>query len=85
MLDVYMPENAEQRENKGEEVLPVVIHIHGGGWVRGDRKDVFRGAPSFGIAYAQMGCVAVCVSYRLSDAPHTLDDCKVRDAKHTST
>jgi len=42
--------------------LPVVIHVHGGGWARGDRKGA---APKFmARAYAKCGFVAVSIGYR---------------------
>ena len=37
-LDIYMP------SGRGEG-RPVVVHVHGGGWVRGDRGIEFYGAP----------------------------------------
>ena len=41
-LDIYLPLGAGESLHN----LPLVIHFHGGGWVRGDRKDEFRGAPA---------------------------------------
>ena len=41
-LDIYFPEGAGVTLHN----LPLVIHFHGGGWVRGDRRDEFRGAPA---------------------------------------
>ena len=45
LLDIYIPDDEEKvwEVRGGKRQLPVVIHMHGGGWVRGDRKDVFRG------------------------------------------
>jgi hypothetical protein len=68
-LDVYLPSGPTASEPK-----PLVIHIHGGGWVRGDRSHVFYGAPGLSSAYAKMGFVAVAPSYRLGEFPHFLTD-----------
>jgi carboxylesterase type B len=46
--------------------LPVVIHVHGGGWKRGDRSIAFYGAPYMGAGYARNGFISVTVSYRLA-------------------
>ncbi len=43
-LDVYFPVTTEQVSTS--TLRPIVIHFHGGGWVRGDRKDEFRGGPA---------------------------------------
>uniref|UniRef100_A0A6B2L8J7 BD-FAE-like domain-containing protein n=1 Tax=Arcella intermedia TaxID=1963864 RepID=A0A6B2L8J7_9EUKA len=59
MLDVYVPEGASGP-------LPVVFHVHGGGWQRGDRKTSFYGGPFMGYNYAQHGFIAVVISYRVS-------------------
>jgi acetyl esterase/lipase len=53
VLDVYSPRNA-----KG---LPVVVWIHGGGWVTGDKASV-QGKPQF---FMDKGFVFVSTNYRL--------------------
>lgn len=67
-LDVYEPHNAPQP-------LPVVIQIHGGGWIAGKKEDnVMQVMP-----YLQMGYAAVNVEYRLGDvslAPAAVEDCR---------
>eukprot|EP01012_Entosiphon_sulcatum_P042370 TRINITY_DN5637_c0_g1_i1.p1 TRINITY_DN5637_c0_g1~~TRINITY_DN5637_c0_g1_i1.p1 ORF type:complete len:270 (-),score=31.32 TRINITY_DN5637_c0_g1_i1:41-850(-) len=68
-LDVYVPRHANSTP------VPVVIHIHGGGWVRGDRSYSFYGSPSMCRAYAQRGFISVAVSYRLGKHPHHIEDC----------
>lgn len=67
MLDVYLP--AGPREG-----LPLVIHFHGGGWVRGDRRDEFRGAPAVARTHAAAGCVVVAPSYRLGSSESYMKD-----------
>lgn len=70
-LDIYVPTPPEATP---QSTWPVVVHVHGGGWVRGGRKIGFYGAPSMCRAYAQRGFLAVAVSYRLGKAPnHTHD------------
>ena len=46
--------------------LPVVMFVHGGGWMRGNRRDYFRGGPVVGKALAARGFLVVVPSYRLA-------------------
>lgn len=46
--------------------IPVVVHVHGGGWVRGSRTSEGRGGPIVGRTCAQEGFIGVVVSYRLA-------------------
>lgn len=58
-LDVYRPKGAARR--------PVLFFVHGGAWVRGDRKQY----PFFGNHFAKAGYVVVAPSYRLAPKhPH---------------
>jgi len=67
-LDVYKPTG-------GGAPTPVVIVIHGGGWVEGTKEErVLEMMP-----YLQMGFAAVNVEYRLgrvSLAPAAVEDCR---------
>lgn len=67
-LDVYLPPDATAP-------TPVVIVIHGGGWVEGTKEErVLEMMP-----YLQMGFAAVNVEYRLgriSLAPAAVEDCR---------
>jgi len=68
-LDIYLPD-------KGDGPFPVILNIHGGGWLGGDK------------AYAQVesmlqglerGYAVVAINYRLSDEaiwPAQINDCK---------
>ena len=58
-LDVYRPRAA------GDGVLPVIVSVHGGGWVYGD-KTVYQ---FYCMSLAQRGFAVVNFSYRL--APET--------------
>ena len=55
MLDVYRPKGKEGK-------LPVIISVHGGGWVYGD-KDVYQ---YYCMSLAQRGFAVVNYSYRLA-------------------
>lgn len=58
-LDIYRPRGAKGR--------PVLLFVHGGAWVRGDRKQY----PFFGNHFAKAGFVVVIPSYRLAPKnPH---------------
>jgi acetyl esterase/lipase len=65
-MDIYLPE-----EPQG---APIMFHVHGGGWSRGDRTHVFYGAPGFSNGYAAMGFITVAMSYRLGAFPHFMHD-----------
>jgi len=66
--DIYLPKHGERHGR------PLVVHFHGGGWVRGDRRDEFRGAPAVARAHAAAGCVVVTPSYRLGSSEHLMAD-----------
>jgi acetyl esterase/lipase len=55
MLDVYRPKGMDGR-------LPVILNVHGGGWVYGD-KDVYQ---YYCMSLAQRGFAVVNFSYRLA-------------------
>lgn len=67
-LDVYTPPNVTHP-------VPVVIVIHGGGWIEGNKE----GRVLEMMPYLQMGFAAVNVEYRLgrvSLAPAAVEDCR---------
>lgn len=67
MLDVYRPKEDENGK------LPVIVNIHGGGWIYGD-KDVYQ---YYGMNMAQRGFAIVNFSYRLAPEnkfPAALED-----------
>ncbi len=66
LLDVYRPKGKEGK-------LPVIISVHGGGWVYGD-KDVYQ---FYCMSLAQRGFAVVNFSYRLAPEhkfPASLED-----------
>jgi acetyl esterase/lipase len=67
-LDLYLP-----RERS--KVMPVLINIHGGGWVAGAKEGSILAL----TPYLQMGFAVVNVEYRLaanSIAPAAVEDCR---------
>lgn len=56
-LDIYLP--------KGKKDYPVIIFVHGGAWMLGD-KNFFGWGPDIGHHFAANGIGAVMPSYRLS-------------------
>ena len=67
-LDVYQPAGKSQP-------TPVVIVIHGGGWIAGTKEERTLEIPPF----LQMGFAAVNVEYRLAQtslAPAAVEDCR---------
>lgn len=66
LLDVYRP-----KEEKGK--LPVIVNIHGGGWVYGD-KELYQ---FYGMSLARRGFAVVNFTYRLAPEakfPAALED-----------
>ena len=67
-VDLYLPRDADGS-------TPVLIYIHGGGWVGGSKESrVLRLLP-----WMEMGWAVVNVQYRLSDislAPAAVEDCR---------
>ncbi|ACV11819.1 Esterase/lipase-like protein [Halorhabdus utahensis DSM 12940] len=55
-LDLYVPE----RENP-----PLVVYVHGGGWIAATRSNI----PDPAKYAAEWGCAIASVSYRLQEAP----------------
>lgn len=67
-LDLYLPRNIT-------EPVPVLVQIHGGGWVEGTKEASVLGI----MPYLQMGWAVVNVEYRLgrvSRAPAAVEDCR---------
>ena len=66
-LDVYRPKNAEGKK------LPVIVSVHGGGWVYGDKERY----QFYCMNLAQRGFVVVNFTYRLAPEykfPASLED-----------
>ncbi|MBL8956069.1 MAG: alpha/beta hydrolase [Myxococcaceae bacterium] len=68
-LDVYTP--------KGEGPHPVVVFVHGGGWVVGDRRQPGENYVQLGRRLASQGILAMVISYRL--APWSQHPAQIRD------
>ena len=74
-LDLLEPFHAHDHNHAGNELVPVLVNIHGGGWSEGDKSEELAILQSF----AEIGWVAIAVNYRLApDAvfPDQLDDCR---------
>lgn len=67
VLDVYRPRDIKEN-------LPVIVSVHGGGWVYGD-KELYS---HYCLSLAQRGFVVVNFSYRLS--PEHKFPCHLEDA-----
>jgi acetyl esterase/lipase len=68
-LDVYAPSTPPQQR----AAVPVVLNLHGGGWVFGSRE----GASLTALPYMQMGFAVVNAEYRLAKsalAPAAVED-----------
>lgn len=72
LLDVYRP-----KKKNGK--LPVIVNIHGGGWVYGD-KEIYQ---FYGMSLAQRGFAVVNFSYRL--APEAKFPAQLEDINNVIT
>lgn len=61
-MDIYVPPNAS-----ANSLQPLVVFVHGGGFVGGDKEDRTREART----YARAGYVAATINYRLTANPDT--------------
>lgn len=57
-IDAYVPEKADASS------MPVVIFVHGGGFMRGDKKD----RDNIGYFFARNGVIGLVMNYRLAPA-----------------
>ncbi len=57
-LDIYQPKNREG------EMLPVIINVHGGGWIYGSKE----GYQYYCMALAEKGYAVINMNYRLAPA-----------------
>lgn len=67
-LDLYLPTDRT-------EPLPLIICIHGGGWLNGSKAQMRQAAERF----AREGFAAACIQYRLS--PEAKFPAQIQDAK----
>jgi acetyl esterase/lipase len=68
LLDLYLPANVKGR-------APVIIGIHGGGWMAGDKENPFAA----GMGFLEHGYAVASISYRFSNEaifPAQIIDCK---------
>ena len=70
-VDIYTPVGASRGFGRGNR--PVVVYVHGGGWIKGSRKKVYS-QPQW---LTRLGYVFVSVDYR--PVPRTDIDGQVRD------
>jgi len=68
-LDLYLPE-------KGQGPFPLIVSIHGGAWLFGDKADLQQVPMMEGL---ERGYAVACVNYRLSEEatfPAQVQDCQ---------
>ncbi|HOX03887.1 MAG TPA: alpha/beta hydrolase [Candidatus Paceibacterota bacterium] len=68
VLDLFVPD-------KAEKALPVIVWIHGGAWMGGDKG----GCPPLRQGFAEQGYAVASLNYRLSQHavyPAQIEDCK---------
>ena len=75
LLDVYRPLNKEGQPGQPRQKLPVIISVHGGAWVYGDKERY----QFYCMRLAQHGFAVINYSYRL--APETLFPASVVDTE----
>ncbi len=79
-VDVYIPDAAKPKGLFSmSRKAPVLLYVHGGGWIRGDRRKVYS-LPEYANS---RGYMLVSVSYR--PVPRTNIDGQVRDISRAIT
>lgn len=71
-LDLYLPKQNGGKEQKVER-LPLIIWVHGGAWMSGDKKN----CPA--VRFVHEGYAVASINYRLSQHaifPAQIEDCK---------
>ena len=68
-LDIYLPE-------LGRGPFPVIVSIHGGAWMFGDKGDMMNAPMLHGL---ERGYAVVCINYRLSH--EAIFPCQIHDCK----
>ncbi len=71
-LDLYVPPQTTPDAN-----LPIMLYVHGGGLVRGDKSNL-KGHET---AFPNAGCIMACINYRKSEPGATGTD-KARYPDH---
>jgi acetyl esterase/lipase len=69
LIDVYLPERAP------DEVLPILIWVHGGGWHKGTRTQIGADKAAF---FKDRRAMILSVDYRLADGSLRPDGTKVQ-------
>jgi len=70
-LDLYAPEGLGQEAKR-----PLVVYVHGGGWMRGDKRNRIADKARL---FTDLGYIFASVNYRLSpDPPDTADAARIR-------
>jgi acetyl esterase/lipase len=72
-LDLYLPEKAARRGLFGRKRLPLIIWVHGGAWLGGDK----RGCPA--VRFVRDGYAVASINYRLSQ--HAIFPAQIKDCK----
>lgn len=72
LLDLYLPRMQTDKK------LPVLVIIHGGGWLYGSKTDLGE-SPAQAVTFAEAGFIVASIDYRLSDEaifPAAVKDCR---------
>ncbi|MFH5879423.1 alpha/beta hydrolase fold domain-containing protein [Arthrobacter sp. NA-172] len=73
LLDLYLPESAQQQKMTGN-LRPAIVHFHGGGWRIGERSSLGPVFDGFGLSpfevLVEAGFVVASADYRLSGEAH---------------
>lgn len=65
VLDWYIPQS-KGRKRAAATKYPVVVFLHGGGWVAGDKSSWVERLPLFAAQLANSGILVASVNYRLA-------------------
>ena len=72
-LDLYLPQKADKGGLFGKKRLPLIIWVHGGAWMGGDKT----GCPA--VRFVQRGYAVASINYRFSQ--HATFPAQIEDSK----
>lgn len=72
-LDLARPRDATATQRR-----PLIVLVHGGGFVTGDKRD----PQDWAVTYAQAGYVVASINYRLSPTPQASDSARLQAIRH---
>ncbi len=72
LLDIYMPPSFDEKTTPKDKKYPLLIHIHGGSWIMGDKK-LFRYSDALNMEMWKNDVAIATISYRFAKQTLSLE------------